>query len=178
MLLLNATAGHLSPYESVMKQELPLSSDNVAPTSTVTVNKKRRAPNAFFLFRSFLIANKLYPAEITHQSEVSRYVSIVWKSLTPVERHVFFKMADEEKLRFDTQGPREVKKIVKSKKARSSKKSTSPTQLRVDTTPSLPSTHTSLPTWTSSSDDELSTPNSSAPNFDFNFDFSKLVSLF
>ncbi|EJD07324.1 uncharacterized protein FOMMEDRAFT_130541 [Fomitiporia mediterranea MF3/22] len=87
------------------------------------VSRKRRSPNAFILFRSYYIANKRVPPEIVHQNDVSRYVAEVWKTkLTPSDRAVFFKMAEEEKIRFEIEGPREPtkKRRSRSKKTRQS----------------------------------------------------------
>ncbi|EJD07311.1 uncharacterized protein FOMMEDRAFT_24719 [Fomitiporia mediterranea MF3/22] len=104
------------------------------------VSRKRRSPNAFILFRSYYIANKRVPPEIVHQNDVSRYVAEVWKTkLTPSDRAVFFKMAEEEKIRFEIEGPREP---VKKRRSRS-KKACQTSTLKSTTDSYLPPSHTS-----------------------------------
>ena len=93
-----STTGEIStPVTPISPPEFPLSSD--------TPTKKRRAPNAFILYRSFIIAQKLYPPELTHQNEVSRYVAEKWRAAPADERARFFKMAKEEKERLEAELP-------------------------------------------------------------------------
>ncbi|EJD06822.1 uncharacterized protein FOMMEDRAFT_152137 [Fomitiporia mediterranea MF3/22] len=122
------------------------------PSTIPPISKKRRAPNAFILFRSHFIATGQVPSGMVHQNDVSRYVAEVWKSkLTPSDRAIFFKKAQEEKARFDIEGPREpAKKRRRSKKAHHSSSPNSTAH------PDL------LPSPTSSSDDTFEAPSTSS----------------
>ncbi|EJD06805.1 uncharacterized protein FOMMEDRAFT_144696 [Fomitiporia mediterranea MF3/22] len=109
--------GDHSSFSEYLHQSLSIASERstIPPTS-----KRRRSPNAFILFRSHLIATGKVPPDIVHQNDVSRYAAEVWKlKLTPSERAVFFKKAQEEKVRFDIEGPK-----TPAKKRRSRAKKT------------------------------------------------------
>lgn len=99
--------------------------------------------------------------------------------MTPVERSVFFKMAEEEKLRFEVEGPREVKKKVRARsrttrRPRSSKRSidcTKPDQpLEFPQCPASPSSTSTL-----SSDYESTSLDLFLPTFDFTTPVSPLM---
>ncbi|KAL5485884.1 hypothetical protein ACEPAI_6927 [Sanghuangporus weigelae] len=89
--------------------------------NTTVSSKKRRSPNAFILYRSYIIAEKLYPPWMTHQNDVSCYVAGRWKAAPVSERNKFFRMADDEKRRFQDESP--YVEPSKRKRSRSSKKS-------------------------------------------------------
>ncbi|EJD06817.1 uncharacterized protein FOMMEDRAFT_165509 [Fomitiporia mediterranea MF3/22] len=96
-------------------------SPDIAPerSTILPTSRKRRSPNAFILFRSHFIATGQVPPGMVHQNDVSRHVAEVWKSqLTPSDRAVFFKKAQDEKVRFDVEGP---KVPVKKRKSRAKK---------------------------------------------------------
>ena len=67
--------------------------------------KRRRSPNAFILYRSHIIANKLYPATLTDQKDISRHVADKWRDAPPAERFRFFEMAMVEKQRLEANMP-------------------------------------------------------------------------
>ncbi|EJD06802.1 aldolase [Fomitiporia mediterranea MF3/22] len=117
-------------------------SPDIAPerSTILPTSKKRRSPNAFILFRSHFIATGQVPPGMVHQNDVSRHVAEVWKSqLTPSDRAVFFKKAQEEKVRFDVEGPK-----VPAKKRRSRAKKTCQSSLPKSTAlPYLPRSLTS-----------------------------------
>ncbi|OCB84789.1 hypothetical protein A7U60_g8314 [Sanghuangporus baumii] len=99
-------------------------SASVSPESslnTTVSSRKRRSPNAFILYRPYIIAEKLYPPELTHQNEVSCFVARRWKAAPVSERNRFFRMADDEKRRLKDESPRV--EPSKRKRSRSSKKS-------------------------------------------------------
>ena len=79
------------------------------PVQSPPSTKKRRAPNAFILFRSIMIAKRLVPPELTHQNDVSCYVAEKWRSMSASERRHFFRMADERKKRLEAEAAPERK---------------------------------------------------------------------
>lgn len=109
------------PYKGT-PSKAPTRDAPVQPTKTPTI-RRRRSPNAFILFRSFIIANKLFPPELTHQNDVSRYIAELWRSGSPTLRSLFFEKADAEKLRVEIEGHPEPYRTrrVRTRKARPSK---------------------------------------------------------
>ena len=98
---------------------LPANSPSTKKSEPRTLSRRPRSPNAFILYRSHIIANKLYPSEITHQNDISRFVSQKWKNASTSERAEFFQKAEEEKRRMEIEGPREAywKRRVRSRRA-------------------------------------------------------------
>ncbi|KAL5508787.1 hypothetical protein ACEPAG_4719 [Sanghuangporus baumii] len=96
---------NISPKSSEAQHVYTRASSNVDPAPPQRLTRKRRAPNAFIIFRSFLIANRFIPPDITHQNDVSCYVADKWKKMSASDRSEFFKLAEIEKLRFETEPP-------------------------------------------------------------------------
>ena len=96
---------NISPKNSVAQSERvrPSSNRDPGPVPSTPSTKKRRAPNAFILFRSTMIAKRLIPPELTHQNDVSCYVAEKWRSMSASERGHFFKMADEHRKRLESE---------------------------------------------------------------------------
>ncbi|KAI5115849.1 hypothetical protein M0805_006263 [Coniferiporia weirii] len=77
----------------------PSSSRLNPPTSTTKPTKRKKSSNAFILFRSHAIVNKMLPKTVTHQNDVSRMVAELWRAQDSETRAHFFRMAAEEKLK-------------------------------------------------------------------------------
>ncbi|OCB84800.1 hypothetical protein A7U60_g8326 [Sanghuangporus baumii] len=93
---------------------------NVDPAPPPPPTRKRRAPNAFIVFRSFLIANRFIPPDITHQKDVSCYVAEKWRGMSASRRSEFFKLAEIERQRLETEPPSELAREGTARRRRSS----------------------------------------------------------
>lgn len=63
---------------------------------------RKRPPNAFFLFRSYIIANDVIPRG-SHQNAVSIEVARLWREASEETRRYFFRKAAMEKERYDAE---------------------------------------------------------------------------
>ena len=82
----------------------PVSRVSTRSKSTPSSPRKKKAPNAFILYRSHVLANNLLPGNITHQNDVSVRVGELWHSETDEVKRRFYKKAIEEKERMEAQG--------------------------------------------------------------------------
>ncbi|KAL5485882.1 hypothetical protein ACEPAI_6925 [Sanghuangporus weigelae] len=98
---------NINPKSSEAQLAYTRASSNVGPAPPPPLTKKRRAPNAFIVFRSFLIANRFIPPDITHQNDVSCYVAEKWREMSASDRSEFFKLAEMEKRRIEAEPPSE-----------------------------------------------------------------------
>ncbi|THH03922.1 hypothetical protein EW145_g5896 [Phellinidium pouzarii] len=87
----------LSIGVSKAKSTLSLILPVPAPASSSPKRKKTR--NAFILFRSHLIANKILPASATHQNDVSRLAGVLWHEQDKETVDYFYRRAEEERQR-------------------------------------------------------------------------------
>ncbi|KAL5504009.1 hypothetical protein ACEPAH_8082 [Sanghuangporus vaninii] len=99
-----AQSSSLSTSRAI-KNDISVSVSPESSLNTEVSSKKRRSPNAFILYRSHIIAEKLYPPELTHQNDVSCFVARRWKTAPVSERNRFFRMADDEKRRLKDEAP-------------------------------------------------------------------------
>ncbi|KAL5508786.1 hypothetical protein ACEPAG_7241 [Sanghuangporus baumii] len=154
----------------VIKDNISAFASPESSLNTTLSSKKRRSPNAFILYRSYIIAEKLYPPWMTHQNDVSRYVAERWKAASVSERNKFFRMAEDEKRRLQDETcsiePSKRKRSRSSKKSRTSRTDSPRDQLES----SEPyAADTKLPTLTLPFDFPTMSSTSqtiSAPNFD------------
>lgn len=73
-------------------------------STSSTPQKKKKSPNAFILYRSYVLAHNLLPGSVTHQNDVSRRVAELWRSETEQVKRQFFQLAIEERERMESQG--------------------------------------------------------------------------
>ncbi|KAL5503996.1 hypothetical protein ACEPAH_8069 [Sanghuangporus vaninii] len=101
------TMANIIPKSSEAQLACTRASSNVDPAPPPPLTRKRRAPNAFIVFRSFLIANRFIPPDITHQKDVSCYVAEKWRKMSASDRSEFFKRAETERQRLEAEPPSE-----------------------------------------------------------------------
>lgn len=66
---------------------------------------RKKPPNAFFLFRSYIIAKNFIPRG-NHQNAVSIEVARLWRESSEETRRYFFRKAELEKERYDAEACR------------------------------------------------------------------------
>ncbi|KAL5526676.1 hypothetical protein ACEPAF_8401 [Sanghuangporus sanghuang] len=57
--------------------------------------KKKKTSNAFFLYRSYVLANNLLPTDVKHQNDASRVAAQMWRDESQRTRIHFFSLAEE-----------------------------------------------------------------------------------
>ncbi|KAL5525884.1 hypothetical protein ACEPAG_7222 [Sanghuangporus baumii] len=57
--------------------------------------KKKKTSNAFFLYRSYVLANNLLPTDVKHQNDASRVAAQMWRDESQKTRIHFFSLAEE-----------------------------------------------------------------------------------
>ncbi|KAH8118162.1 hypothetical protein DFH11DRAFT_882299 [Phellopilus nigrolimitatus] len=106
---LSRPAGTVSP-----RKRVPAAGHSSA-TATLSPKKKKKPANAFILYRSHVIAHQLLPAGL-HQNDVSCIIGKMWHAEAAPVRARFYRMADEEKLRCETEAALGIEREVAVKK--------------------------------------------------------------
>ncbi|KAL5485903.1 hypothetical protein ACEPAI_6946 [Sanghuangporus weigelae] len=57
--------------------------------------KRKKTSNAFFLYRSYVLANNLLPTDVKHQNDASRVAAQMWRDESQKTRIHFFSLAEE-----------------------------------------------------------------------------------
>ncbi|KAL5504007.1 hypothetical protein ACEPAH_8080 [Sanghuangporus vaninii] len=114
------TMANINPKSSEAQLAYTRASFNVDPAPPPPPTRKRRAPNAFIVFRSFLIANRFIPPDITHQKDVSCYVAEKWRKMSASDRSEFFRRAETERQRLEAEPPSESPREGAARRRRSS----------------------------------------------------------
>ncbi|EJD06774.1 uncharacterized protein FOMMEDRAFT_17249, partial [Fomitiporia mediterranea MF3/22] len=73
------------------------SSYRASASPTTKSPKKKKPSNAFFLYRSYVIANGLLPDDVKHQNDASRMAALMWKGESAEVRMKFFAEAEKKK---------------------------------------------------------------------------------